>query len=68
MRESLGDQLPTFSEEDRKLLANSLDFIGLNHYTSRLISHVTECSDGGHFYRTQAVGINGNTGIVTWFS
>ncbi|KAK4253761.1 hypothetical protein QN277_010396 [Acacia crassicarpa] len=54
MRERLGDQLPTFSEEDKKLLANSLDFIGLNHYTSRLISHVTESSDSGHFYRTQA--------------
>ncbi|XP_054812429.1 beta-glucosidase 42 [Prosopis cineraria] len=55
MRERLGDQLPTFSEEDKKLLANSLDFIGLNHYTSRLISHVNESSEGGHYYRSIAM-------------
>ncbi|KAF7836094.1 beta-glucosidase 42 [Senna tora] len=55
MRERVGDQLPKFSEEDRKLLANSLDFIGLNHYTSRLISHVTECSEESHFYKVQAM-------------
>ncbi|KAI9073585.1 hypothetical protein K1719_044455 [Acacia pycnantha] len=46
MREHLGDRLPTFSEEDKKLLANSLDFIGLNHYTSRLISHADLSSNG----------------------
>lgn len=53
MRERLGDQLPKFSEEDKKLLLNALDFIGLNHYTSRFISHVTECTEENHYYKVQ---------------
>ncbi|XP_057451606.1 beta-glucosidase 42 [Lotus japonicus] len=53
MRERLGDQLPKFSEEDKKILLNSLDFIGLNHYTSRFISHVTECTEECYFYKAQ---------------
>ena len=39
MRERLGDNLPQFSEEEKELLHHSLDFVGLNHYTTRLISH-----------------------------
>lgn len=53
MRERLGDQLPKFSEEDKKILLNALDFIGLNHYTSRFISHVTECAEENHYYKVQ---------------
>ncbi|KAK6915790.1 Glycoside hydrolase family 1 [Dillenia turbinata] len=41
MRERLGDRLPRFSEDDRELLQNSIDFVGLNHYTSRFIAHST---------------------------
>lgn len=54
MRERLGDQLPKFSEEDKKILLNSLDFIGLNHYTTRLISHVTESGES-YYYNAQAM-------------
>lgn len=64
MRERLGDQLPKFSEEDKKILLNSLDFIGLNHYTSRFISHVTECTEECYFYKAQQtdrIGNNWNT-------
>ncbi|KAJ7949236.1 Beta-glucosidase [Quillaja saponaria] len=53
MRERIGDQLPKFSEEDKELLRNSLDFIGLNHYTSRFISHVADCDVESHFYKAQ---------------
>ncbi|CAJ2639071.1 beta-glucosidase 42 [Trifolium pratense] len=53
MRERVGDKLPKFSEEDKKILLNSLDFIGLNHYTTRLISHVTECTGENHYYNVQ---------------
>ncbi|XP_004514568.1 beta-glucosidase 42 [Cicer arietinum] len=53
MRERLGEQLPKFSEEDKKFLLNSLDFIGLNHYTTRLISHVTEGTEESHYYKAQ---------------
>ncbi|KAI4323457.1 hypothetical protein L6164_023060 [Bauhinia variegata] len=53
MRERLGDQLPKFSEEEKMLLLNSLDFIGVNHYTTRFISHTTECTEENHFYKVQ---------------
>lgn len=59
MRERV-DQLPKFSDEDKKLLVNSMDFIGLNHYTSRFISHATESPEGGHVYRAQAMETIGN--------
>ncbi|KAG6645283.1 hypothetical protein CIPAW_08G111600 [Carya illinoinensis] len=53
MRERLGERLPKFSEEDKKLIRNSIDFIGLNHYTSRFISYVKDCPDEGDFYKAQ---------------
>ncbi|XP_020261447.1 beta-glucosidase 4 [Asparagus officinalis] len=52
MRERLGDRLPTFSEGEKKLLRNSLDFIGLNHYTSRFIAHLPKPA-GDYFYQVQ---------------
>ncbi|XP_061373672.1 beta-glucosidase 42 [Gastrolobium bilobum] len=55
MRERLGDQLPKFSEEDKKYLLHSLDFIGLNQYTSRFISHVTESTEESYYYKSQAM-------------
>ncbi|GMH11421.1 hypothetical protein Nepgr_013262 [Nepenthes gracilis] len=55
MRKKLGARLPQFSEEDKNLLRNSLDYIGLNHYTSRYIAHSTESPDGHEFYQTQEV-------------
>ena len=53
MRERLGDRLPIFSEEDKELLKNSLDFVGLNHYTSRFIAHVEGSPDEGDYYKAQ---------------
>eukprot|EP00249_Psilotum_nudum_P019963 c27498_g2_i1 orf=485-2083(+) len=37
MRERIGNRLPRFSSEEINLLRNSLDFIGINHYTTRYI-------------------------------
>ncbi|MCL7021994.1 hypothetical protein MKW94_026329, partial [Papaver nudicaule] len=53
MRERLGDVLPKFSDEDRELLRNSVDFLGINHYTTRLIAHVTTNSESAHFFDAQ---------------
>lgn len=53
MRERLGDRLPIFSKEDKDLLKNSLDFVGLNHYTSRFIAHVKDSPEEGDFYKAQ---------------
>ncbi|KAG0583249.1 hypothetical protein M758_3G122500 [Ceratodon purpureus] len=41
MRTYVGDRLPVFAPSEVALLNGSLDFVGLNHYTSRLISNGT---------------------------
>jgi beta-glucosidase len=53
MHERLGDRLPKFSEEDRELIRNAIDFVGLNHYTTRFIAHVTDSPEEGDFYKAQ---------------
>ena len=44
MRRLVGERLPTFSNEQKRRLAGSYDFIGLNHYSSKYYS---EPLDGG---------------------
>jgi beta-glucosidase len=41
MRTYVGDRLPVFAPSEVALLNGSLDFVGLNHYTTRLISNGT---------------------------
>lgn len=38
MRERLGERLPVFSPEDQALIKGSVDFLGLNHYTTHYAS------------------------------
>ncbi|KAL8055343.1 hypothetical protein ABFX02_04G049600 [Erythranthe guttata] len=53
MREKLGDSLPHFSERDKELLNNSIDFVGLNHYTTRFVRHAKTDLEDNDFYRVQ---------------
>lgn len=53
MREKLGDRLPKFTHEEIELLRNCVDFVGLNHYTSRFIAHAEESPEEGDFYKAQ---------------
>lgn len=39
MREQLGDRLPVFTEEEKKLVLGSSDFYGMNTYTTNLIKN-----------------------------
>lgn len=54
MRQRLGDDLPTFSEKDKEFIRNKIDFVGINHYTSRFIAHHQDPEDI-YFYRVQQV-------------
>lgn len=45
MRAQLGDRLPTFTEEEKKLVLGSSDFYGMNSYTSFYIKHRDEPPD-----------------------
>lgn len=41
MIKQLGDKLPEWTEEERKLVQGSNDFYGMNHYTANYIRHRT---------------------------
>jgi beta-glucosidase/6-phospho-beta-glucosidase/beta-galactosidase len=41
MKEVLKDRLPTFSADEKMLLKGSIDFFGLNHYSSSYAAHPT---------------------------
>lgn len=49
LHKRLGDRLPEFTKEEKKLLKNALDFVGLNHYTSRFIAHSTSPEEGDYY-------------------
>jgi beta-glucosidase len=38
MRKNLGDRLPVFTRDEIALLNGSMDFVGVNHYSSRFVS------------------------------
>ncbi|XP_078432569.1 beta glucosidase 42 isoform X2 [Wolffia australiana] len=59
MREKLGNNLPEFSDKEKELLHRSLDFVGINHYTTRLIAHVPSPCD--QVYQSQEL-----ERIVSW--
>jgi beta-glucosidase len=50
MKERVGSRLPSFTEEEKKLLKGSSDFFGLNHYTTSYAIHVEE-PEGEGYYR-----------------
>ena len=60
MHDQLGDLLPEFAEEDHELLNSSMDFVGLNQYTTRLVSHAADSAEEGHFGKAQQIEKIGN--------
>lgn len=50
MRERLGDRLPHFSAAERELLQGSVDFLGLNYYSSFLASKPAHEADWGGYW------------------
>ena len=50
MRERLGRRLPYFTDEEKKQLMGSTDFLGLNHYSSLLASEPAEIPTYGGYW------------------
>nr|POE67033.1 beta-glucosidase 18 [Quercus suber] len=78
MRHILGSELPRFSPRERKLIKGSLDFIGINHYSTLYAKDCTHsaCTDGEDrpiqgFVNTtgyrDGVAIGGLTGLPRFF-
>ncbi|KMZ63156.1 Beta-glucosidase, family GH1 [Zostera marina] len=53
MREKLGKNLPKFTDEEIKLLHYSVDFIGLNHYTTRFVAHKDLIGNSKNYFNAQ---------------
>uniref|UniRef100_A0A7S4RGS9 beta-glucosidase n=1 Tax=Ditylum brightwellii TaxID=49249 RepID=A0A7S4RGS9_9STRA len=61
MRQRLGDRLPYFTDEEREGLLGSSDFLGLNHYSSMVVSQPTEPKTfGGYWGNDMFVNIHDN--------
>uniref|UniRef100_A0A453G546 Uncharacterized protein n=2 Tax=Aegilops tauschii subsp. strangulata TaxID=200361 RepID=A0A453G546_AEGTS len=60
MRQRVGEYLPKFSEKDRELMRNKIDFIGLNHYTTRIIGNRPNPQPQEiHFYQVEQIERSG---------
>ena len=61
MREYHGSELPRFSPEEKRFMKNSIDFIGINHYSAVYTKDCTNssCLNGGDRSIKGFVGITG---------
>ena len=50
MKSRLGERLPAFSEDEKKMLLGSSDFFGLNHYTTMMAAQSQPDSPKGSVY------------------
>lgn len=66
MRTHVGDRLPEFTPAEVALLKGSVDFIGLNHYTSRFISSGTIPDNAltSDYWRDQAIQSSGTLLLI----
>jgi len=66
MRENVGNRLPHFSEDEILLLRGCLDFIGINHYTSRYTASGPTPLDPqqSHHFLDQCVIVSGSLSLT----
>jgi len=48
MRSLVGNRLPKFSDQESKLLAGSIDFLGLNYYTSYYVANAPKSNKSSY--------------------
>ena len=58
MKERVGNRLPTFTDAERQELVGSLDFMGLNHYSTLYASDKTEKSQFGGYWTDMDVSFS----------
>ena len=78
MRARLGDLLPEFSDEDRRLLQGSMDYLALNYYTSDVIRHAPRANametekvaqpERAHTETGWAIAPDGLHQLLHWFT
>ena len=54
MRSLVGDRLPKFTKEQSKLLKGSLDFLGLNYYTTNYAANAPKAEKPSYLTDLQA--------------
>lgn len=42
MKEYVGDRLPVFEDDEKKMIIDSFDFLGINYYTSKFARDPSE--------------------------
>lgn len=47
MKKKAGSRIPAFTEEQSELIRGSIDFVGINHYTSVYVSDGKSSADAG---------------------
>lgn len=68
MKERVGDRLPVFTEEQKADLKGSADFLGLNTYTTNLVTDKIPTSPGywGDLAINATTDLNWVRGECTW--
>jgi beta-glucosidase len=65
MKKRVGDRLPQFTEDQKKLLKGSHDFFGLNHYTSEYVANNPNPSGEG-YDKDQVTQYNVKSETMNW--
>ncbi|GLJ16560.1 hypothetical protein SUGI_0283410 [Cryptomeria japonica] len=61
MRRIVGERLPKFTEEEVEMLKGSIDFIGLNHYSSVYVAAKNSSSNIRDYYADMLVELKGSS-------
>ncbi|XP_024540820.1 beta-glucosidase 4 isoform X1 [Selaginella moellendorffii] len=55
MREYVGDRLPKFTPEEQKSVRGSVEFVGINHYSSRFVTPALYAKPSDNYHQDQRI-------------